>query len=153
MLDSGVNGPSHFTTMMQMVERRESASELRRTRRFLLESAPAVALVVGLGVVGEARLFGSDGPARVPWALANLVPAVWFLVTTVRAARRADELQRLAYLRASAIGFAVSLLGTYAAVVLASVGVGDLRETVSAGGTAALVVWVAALVALTRRTR
>ncbi|WP_405532973.1 hypothetical protein OG592_37280 [Streptomyces avidinii] len=134
-------------------ENRQSRSDTVRTRAWFLDWLPAVIALGLLSVISELGLFGSADSAKLFWSLLNLVPGLWIVGAVIRSLRRADEYQRRCQLEALAIGFGVLIMAIYTVGLLQAAGVGDLRQLVQISFLASILVWIAALLFKTPRTR
>jgi hypothetical protein len=134
-------------------ENRPSLSDKIRSRAEIIDWLPAVIAIVLLGLIAEFGLFGADGSGKLFWSLLNLAPGLWIVRAVVRSLRRADEYQRRRQLEALAIGFGVLAMAVYTAGLLQAAGVGDLRQLVQISFIGSIVVWIAALLFKTQRTR
>jgi hypothetical protein len=132
---------------------RPSLSDKIRSRAEIIDWLPAVIAIVLLGLIAEFGLFGADGSWKLFWSLLNLAPGLWIVRAVVRSLRRADEYQRRRQLEALAIGFGVLAMAIYTAGLLQAAGVGDLRQLIQISFIGSIVVWIAALLFKTQRTR
>ncbi|WNO76681.1 hypothetical protein [Streptomyces sp. AM8-1-1] len=139
--------------MEKSPENRDSRSDMVRARALFLDWLPAVVALVLLSLISEFELFGSAGSWEVFWSLLYLAPGWWIVRAVVRSLRRADEYQRRCQLEALAIGFGVLTMAIYAVGLLQAVGVGDLRQLIQISFIGSILIWIAALLFKTPRTR
>ncbi|MFE6132656.1 hypothetical protein ACFQ6Q_31015 [Streptomyces sp. NPDC056437] len=139
--------------MEKSPENRDSRSDMVRARALFVDWLPAVVALVLLSLISELGLFGSAGSWEVFWSLLNLAPGLWIVRAVVRGLRRADEYQRRCQLEALAIGFGVLTMAIYAVGLLQAVGVGDLRQLIQISFIGSILIWIAALLFKTPRTR
>ncbi|MFE5809494.1 hypothetical protein [Streptomyces sp. NPDC056491] len=115
---------------------------------------PLLEAVLGLlGLIAEFGLFGSDDSWKLFWSLLNLAPGLWIVRAVVRSLRRADEYQRRCQLEALAIGFGALIMAIYTVGLLQAAGVGDLRQLIQISFLGSILIWIAALLFKTPRTR
>ncbi|MFE5680328.1 hypothetical protein ACFQ7B_19150 [Streptomyces erythrochromogenes] len=134
-------------------ENRQSRSDTVRTRAWFLDWLPAAIALGLLGLIAEFGLFGSADSWKLFWSLLNLAPGLWIVRAVVRSLRRADEYQRRCQLEALAIGFGVLLMSIFTVGLLQTAGVGDLRQLVQISFLGSILIWIAALLFKTPRTR
>ncbi|MFD7232833.1 hypothetical protein [Streptomyces sp. NPDC059881] len=139
--------------MEKSLENRQSRSDMVRARAWFLDWLPAVIALVLLSLVAELGLFGSAGSWKLFWSLLNLAPGLWIVRAVVRSLRRADEYQRRCQLEALAIGFGVLVMALFTVGLLQAAGVGDLRQLVQISFIGSILIWIAALLLKTPRTR
>ncbi|WP_327181471.1 hypothetical protein [Streptomyces sp. NBC_01334] len=139
--------------MEKSSENRQSQSDTVRARAWFLDWLPAVIVLMLLSLISELGLFGSAGSWKLFWSLLNLAPGLWIVRTVVRSLRRADEYQRRCQLEALAIGFGVLTMAIYTVGLLQAAGVGDLRQLVQISFITSILIWIAALLFKTPRTR
>ncbi len=139
--------------MEKSPENRDSRSDMVRARALFVDWLPAVVALVLLSLISELGLFGAAGSWEVFWSLLNLAPGLWIVRAVVRGLRRADEYQRRCQLEALAIGFGVLTMAIYAVGLLQAVGVGDLRQLIQISFIGSILIWIAALLFKTPRTR
>lgn len=139
--------------MEKSQENRQSRSDMARTRAWLLDWLPAGIGLVLLSLILEFDLFGSAGSWKLFWLLLNLAPGLWVVRAVIRSLRRADEYQRRCQLEALAIGFGVLVMAIYTVGFLQAADVGDLRQQVQISFIGSILVWIAALLLKTLRTR
>ncbi|WP_328740964.1 hypothetical protein OHA91_38245 [Streptomyces erythrochromogenes] len=139
--------------MRRTPENRQSRSDTARTRAWFLDWLPAVIALGLLSLIAEFGLFGSADSWKLFWSLLNLAPGLWIVRAVVRSLRRADEYQRRGQLEALAIGFGVLLMSIFAVGLLQTAGVGDLRQLVQISFLGSILIWIAALLFKTPRTR
>ncbi|MFF7205605.1 hypothetical protein [Streptomyces sp. NPDC008141] len=143
----------YLLPMEKSPENRDSRSDMIRARALFLDWSPAVVALVLLSLISEFELFGSAGSWEVFWSLLYLAPGLWIVRAVVRSLRRADEYQRRCQLEALAIGFGVLTMAIYAVGLLQAVGVGDLRQLIQISFIGSILIWIAALLFKTPRTR
>ncbi|MFF4324567.1 hypothetical protein [Streptomyces sp. NPDC001568] len=134
-------------------ENRQSRSDMVRTREWFVDWLPAAVALGLLALISEFGLFGSDGSWKLFWSLLNIVPGLWIVRAVLRSLRRADEYQRRCQLEALAIGFGVLVMAIYTVGLLQAAGVGELRQLVQISFLGSILVWIAALLFKTPRTR
>ncbi|MFE5722820.1 hypothetical protein [Streptomyces erythrochromogenes] len=134
-------------------ENRQSRSDTVRTRAWFLDWLPAVIALGLLGLIAEFGLFGSADSWKLFWSLLNLAPGLWIVRAVIRSLRRADEYQRRCQLEALAVGFGVLLMSIFTVGLLQTAGVGDLRQLVQISFLGSILIWIAALLFKTPRTR
>ncbi|MCT4353540.1 hypothetical protein M5362_10420 [Streptomyces sp. Je 1-79] len=134
-------------------ENRQSLSDTIRTRAWFVDWLPAVIALGALSLISEFGLFGSADSGKLVWSLLNLAPGLWIVRAVIRSLRRADEYQRRCQLEALAIGFGVLIIAIYTVGLLQAAGVGDLRQLVQISFIGSILVWIAALLFKTPRTR
>jgi hypothetical protein len=139
--------------MEPFLDKRQSSSERIRARAQIRDWLPALILLGALAAIAELGLFGANGSGKLLWSLLNLVPALWIVRAVVRSLRRADEYQRLAQLQSLAIGFGTLMMAIFTAGLLDAAGVGNLRQSVQIAFIGSTLVWIAALLIKTQRTR
>ncbi|MET8299059.1 hypothetical protein ABZ729_36775 [Streptomyces sp. NPDC006678] len=139
--------------MEKSLENRQSRSDMVRARAWFLDWSPALIALVLLNLVAELGLFGSAGSWKLFWSLLNLAPGLWIVRAVVRSLRRADEYQRRCQLEALAIGFGVLVMALFTVGLLQAAGVGDLRQLVQISFIGSILIWIAALLLKTPRTR
>ncbi|MCX4515957.1 hypothetical protein OHA27_38255 [Streptomyces sp. NBC_01619] len=139
--------------MEKSLENRQSRSDMVRARAWFLDWSPALIALVLLSLVAELGLFGSAGSWKLFWSLLNLAPGLWIVRAVVRSLRRADEYQRRCQLEALAIGFGVLVMALFTVGLLQAAGVGDLRHLVQISFIGSILIWIAALLLKTPRTR
>ncbi|MFG3309514.1 hypothetical protein [Streptomyces wuyuanensis] len=139
--------------MEKSPENRQSQSDRVRTRAWFLDWLPALVALALLSLIAELGLFGSAGSWKLFWSLLNLAPGLWIVRAVIRSLRRADEYQRRCQLEALAIGFGVLIMAIYAVGLLQAAGVGDLRQLVQISFIGSILIWIAALLYKTPRTR
>ncbi|MFD3466669.1 hypothetical protein ACFWWM_09945 [Streptomyces sp. NPDC058682] len=139
--------------MRKTPENRQSRSDTVRTRGWFLDWLPAVITLGLLSLIAEFGLFGSADAWKLFWSLLNLAPGLWIVRAVIRSLRRADEYQRRRQLEALAIGFGVLLMSIFTIGLLQTAGVGDLRQLVQISFLGSILIWIAALLVKTPRTR
>lgn len=139
--------------MEKSQENRQSRSDIVRARAWFLDWLPAVIGLVLLSLISEFGLFGSAGSWKLFWSLLNLTPALWVVRAVIRSLRRADEYQRRCQLEALAIGFGVLVMSIHTVGLLQAAGVGDLQRLVQISFIVSILIWIAALLFKTPRTR
>ena len=139
--------------MVKSQENRQSRSDTARTRAWLIDWLPAATGLALLSLISELGLFGSADSWKLFWSLLNLAPALWVVRAVVRGLRRADEYQRRCQLEALAIGFGVLIMAIFTVGLLQAADVGDLRQQVQISFIGSILVWIAALMLKTPRTR
>ncbi|MGX1884847.1 hypothetical protein [Streptomyces sp. NPDC055287] len=139
--------------MEKTPENRQSRSDTARVRAWFLDWLPAVIVLGLLSLISEFGLFGSADSWKLLWSLLNLAPGLWIVRAVIRSLRRADEYQRRCQLEALAIGFGVLIMAIYTVGLLQAAGVGDLRQLVQLSFIGSVLIWIAALLFKTPRTR
>jgi hypothetical protein len=139
--------------MEKSQENRQSRSDMARARASLLDWFPAAVGLVLLSLISEFGLFGSLGSWKLFWSLLNLAPALWIVRAVIRSLRRADEYQRRCQLEALAIGFGVLIIAIHTVGLLQAAEVGDVRQQVQISFVGSVLIWIAALLLKTSRTR
>lgn len=142
-----------YVLRMKRSLERVSRSDEIRSRAEIRDWLPAAAGIVLLSGISELGAFGSDGSWKLFWSLLNLAPVLWIVRAVVRSLSRADEYQRVAQLEAMAIGFGTLMLAIFTVGLLQAGGVGDLRQLVQISFVASTLIWIAALLFKTQRTR
>jgi hypothetical protein len=126
---------------------------MARDRAALRDGVPAVRALMVLN--GSLIVLDPHGPVSawyLLWSFSPLLPLLWFMWVQLRSLRRADEYQRVIQLRALAIGFAAVIVLSQLAGLLDAARMGDPRQSLQVISIGGPVVWVAALVILTKRS-
>jgi len=117
------------------------------------EALPAVVVLVTLQL--SLILIDPDGgasSANLAWSLLPLVPFAWLVWAHLRTIRRADERQRGLLLSALAAGFGAAMLLAFAGGLLDAAGIGNAARSLQVTFIGGIVVWLATLAVLNRRT-
>src|SRR6478735_5306111 len=140
--------------MAEASARRTSASDVARRRAAVRDTMPAVVLLV----LTQASLVAYDPDASAStwnllWSLSPLVPAIWLGWAQLRILRRADELERLQYLEAMAVGFGAVMILLVTGSVLDAAQLAAPRQWLRVAFFGGVVGWTGALSVLTSRAR